>query len=102
MKRVFLDANIYFAAAGSPNGGSALILSLAKKDKIKTVTVYHALAEAERNIGNKLGSEYLLNHYKNILSSQPDIQSLDSLTLEIVIFSLVPISPRANSKTSLF
>ena len=39
--RVFLDANIFFAAAKSPYGGSALILALAKKFgyKIKEIPI---------------------------------------------------------------
>lgn len=46
MTKVFLDANIFFAAVASRTGGSFLILELAKRRKIGIVTVLHALAEA--------------------------------------------------------
>ena len=82
MIKVFLDANIFFAAAGSRIGGSALILELAKKKKIKVVTVSYAFAEAERNIKSKLGSRSLAVHHRNILEVGPEIQSLDLLTLK--------------------
>ena len=55
--KVFLDANVFFAAAGSPTGGSAFVLELAKHKKIQATTVGHALVEAERNIQKKLGEE---------------------------------------------
>ena len=65
MKKVFIDANIFFAASYSKNGGSALILELAKKKKIKIITVSYALAEAEKNIELKLGQKYLSIHHQN-------------------------------------
>jgi hypothetical protein len=34
MKRVFLDATCWVAAAGSPDGGSALILKLARREMV--------------------------------------------------------------------
>ena len=80
--KVFLDANIFFAAAKSSNGGSALILKLAKKNKIKIVTVNYALLEAERNIKNKLSQRFLFLHYQNILDANPEIQSLDFVTIK--------------------
>ncbi len=57
--KVFLDANIFFAAARSPKGGSGFILELAKIGKIEVITVSQALLEAERNIAKKLGTNYL-------------------------------------------
>ncbi len=35
MKGIFLDANVFFAAAGSPTGGSGFILELAKRKNEK-------------------------------------------------------------------
>lgn len=82
MIKVFLDANIFFAAAKSPSGGSALILKLAKNKKIKVVTVNYALLEAERNIKNKLSQRFLFLHYQNILDINSEIQLLDSVTIK--------------------
>jgi predicted nucleic acid-binding protein len=48
--KVFLDANVFFAAVSSPKGGSHFILELAKKGKLEIITVNQALLEAERNI----------------------------------------------------
>lgn len=82
MIKIFADANIFFAAAKSPRGGSALILELAKNKKIKIVTVNYALREAEKNIKNKLDIRFLLAHYQNVLEINPEIQSLDAITLK--------------------
>lgn len=76
MRRVFLDANVFFAAVASRSGGSYFILELAKRGAIEAVTVAHALAEAERNIERKLGRAALLRHHENLLAIRPRIQSL--------------------------
>lgn len=78
--RVFLDANIFFAAAGSPKGGSAFVLELAKKKEIKAVTVMHALLEAERNIQNKLKKPAIMQYYQDLLEVKPNIQPLPALS----------------------
>ena len=78
--KVFLDANVFFAGAGSPQGGSGFILELAKKNQIEIITVRHALHEAERNIQKKLGASYLLRHYQNLLGLKLSIQPLPLLT----------------------
>jgi len=57
--KVFLDANVFFAAARSPKGGSGFVLEIAKKGELEIVTVSQALLEAERNIFKKLGTRYL-------------------------------------------
>ncbi len=59
MKRIFLDANVFFAAAGSPKGGSGFVLELAKKRKLEIITVNQAFLGAEQNILKKLGLPYL-------------------------------------------
>ena len=82
MKKVFLDANVFFAAAGSPKGGSGFILELAKKGKLEIITVNQVLFEAERNILKKLGVGYLNRHYQNLLEIKPKIQSIGFITLE--------------------
>ena len=80
--RVFLDANIFFAAARSPKGGSGFVLELAKKEKVQVVTSVYALLEAERNIKNKLSSFYILQHYQNLLEIKLEIQSIEAVSLE--------------------
>lgn len=81
MPIVFIDANIFFAAVRSSKGGSYFIIELAKKKKVKVATVAHALAEAERNIAEKLGNRGLNLHYENLLWIRPMIQSLASYPL---------------------
>ena len=76
MRRIFLDANIFFASVKSQTGGSYLILELAKRGFIEIVTVAYALAEAERNIGSKLGDKFLEKHYDNLLAIKPQVQSI--------------------------
>lgn len=87
-----MDANIFFAAVRSPSGGSHFVIELAKREKIRVVTVAHALAEAERNIEKKLGSEAVARHYNNLTAIQPRIQSLADipLVLEYRLRSCVP------------
>jgi len=79
--KVFLDANVFFAAARSPKGGSSFVLELAKKKKLEIVTVNHALLEAEQNILKKLSSRCLNRYYQNLLEIKPKIQSIKFVTL---------------------
>lgn len=65
---VFLDANVFFSAARSPEGGSAFVLALAKSGRIMASANEYVLWEAERNLRN-LGYFCLLNHYQNITDS---------------------------------
>ncbi len=82
MKKIFLDANVFFAATRSPKGGSGFMLELAKKRKLEVLTVNQALLEAEQNILKKLSPSYLNSHYQNLLEIKPKIQSLRFITLE--------------------
>lgn len=82
MHKVFLDANVFFAAVKSKTGGSYFILELAKKRFVEAVTVVHALSEAERNIVKKLGEATLSQHYENLLVIRPRIQSLAGVSIE--------------------
>lgn len=82
--RVFLDANVFFAAAGSLTGGSAFVLELAKKKKFSIVTVTHALLESEKNIKTKLGDEAVFRHYQNVSEAKPEIQPIESTPLKII------------------
>lgn len=83
--KVFIDANIFFAAIRSPKGGSGFVLELAKKGKLKIVTLTQVLLEAERNIRKKLGVKYLNRHYQNLLEIKPEIQSIRFITLEEIV-----------------
>ena len=51
--RVFLDANILFAAAYSPDGLSALLIELGAAGRITLLTSHLAIVEAERNLEAK-------------------------------------------------
>jgi len=82
--RLFLDANIFFAAAGSPKGGSAFVLELAKRTKLQLVTVSYALIEAERNIKKKLDSEALVRHYQNLLDADLNIQGVERVSTDTI------------------
>lgn len=82
MKKVFLDANIFFAAARSLEGGSGFILELAKKNKFRIITINYALFEAEKNIREKLDNFYLNCHYQNIIEAKPEIQSIGFISSE--------------------
>lgn len=83
MRQIFVDANVFFAAVKSRTGGSYFILELAKRGMLETVTVGHALAEAERNILDKIGNRALYAHYDNLLAARPRVQSLAKVPLEL-------------------
>ncbi len=65
-KKVFLDASVFVAAAGSASGGSSLILEVCKGLGFSAVTTRKILLEAQRNIRKKMSSEALLRFYKEI------------------------------------
>lgn len=52
--RVFLDAAIYIAGAGSAQGGSRQVLDWCAEHLLHPVTSAQALAEARRNVAKKL------------------------------------------------
>lgn len=81
--RIFLDASVFFAAAGSPTGGSAFVLELAKQKRIEAITIVYALVEAERNIKKKLGSKALDHHRENVLEIDPKIQNIENVSIGI-------------------
>jgi predicted nucleic acid-binding protein len=51
--RVFLDANVLFTAAYSPNGLSALLIELGAAGRLTLLTSPLAVVEAERNLETK-------------------------------------------------
>lgn len=59
MQRLFLDANIFFAATYSETGASRFLFELARKAKAQLVSSLYALKEAQVNIEKKMGPESL-------------------------------------------
>ncbi|MBI1961655.1 MAG: PIN domain-containing protein [Parcubacteria group bacterium] len=76
---VFLDANIFFAAARSPHGGSSFVLELAKAGSITLMTVEYALFEAERAIHKKLSIEHVWRHYQNLQQCNLIVQPIPAI-----------------------
>ncbi|MGQ9569158.1 MAG: PIN domain-containing protein [Anaerolineae bacterium] len=73
MKRVFLDASCWVAAAGSPAGGSSLILKLAQAGRVRVAATRRVLQEAEHNIRTKMGEEHLLRYYRLLGSAKLEL-----------------------------
>ncbi|OJI06913.1 hypothetical protein BK004_02140 [bacterium CG10_46_32] len=71
---VFVDANVFFAAARSPHGGSGFVLRMARAGSITVITTEHVLREAERNIRQSFRERELFAHYQNILQGNYIIQ----------------------------
>lgn len=88
---VFFDASCLIAAAGSPSGGSGLLLSLCAKGLIKGGVSQPVLLEAQRNIQTKLGDESLNTLYRFltitllVLASVPDRAELERLGLFVTL-----------------
>ena len=74
MIRVFLDANVYFAGCVSPQGGSALVLQLARRGRIQVVASRLVLREADRNLRRK-------SHRRNVNAFR---QFLNATELSII------------------
>lgn len=66
MLKVFLDANVWYSAARSPEGGSGLIVKLGINQKIQIITSSVALKEVDRNIRLKEKESSLVRHYQNL------------------------------------
>lgn len=64
--RLFLDASVFIAAAGSRTGASAMVLAVCRHGRAKAVSSRLVLREAERNIHGKLGTDALLRFYQDI------------------------------------
>ncbi|MBT9169638.1 MAG: tRNA(fMet)-specific endonuclease VapC [Syntrophomonadaceae bacterium] len=74
-KRVFLDASVFIAAAGSPSGGSSLVLEVCRGQIFSAVTTRKSLLEAQRNIRKKLSEEALLRFLRELAALDPEITS---------------------------
>jgi predicted nucleic acid-binding protein len=71
--RLFLDANVLIAAAGSAEGGSAVVLEICRVKLAIPVLTRLILREAERNIQGKLDRSALLRFYRLIADLEPDL-----------------------------
>jgi predicted nucleic acid-binding protein len=78
MKRVFLDATCWMAAAGSPTGGSAEILKLGRLGRLGIVATQRVLREAEKNIGEEWGAEGLERFHRDV--ADLDLELIDEPT----------------------
>jgi predicted nucleic acid-binding protein len=73
IRKLFIDASVFIAAAGSPEGGSSLVLELCKRGYFQAVCTKLVLLEAEKNINRKLGAEALSRFYHSLAELNPNI-----------------------------
>ncbi len=84
--RLFLDANVWMAAAGSSTGASAMLLMLCQESRAKAVATRLVLLEAEKNVRAKFGDAALLRFYRFIAA--PGLQMVpDPSTLEMAVYA---------------
>lgn len=76
VSKLFIDASVFIAAAGSPEGGSSFVLELCKQGRFRAVCTRLVLLEAERNIHRKLGAEALLRFYQDLAELAPTLEAL--------------------------
>ena len=67
--RLFFDASCLIAAAGSPTGGSAFLLSVCEAGFLDACTSSSVVVEAERNIGAKLPPVALVTYHLQIAAT---------------------------------
>lgn len=90
--RLFLDASVLIAAAGSETGASALTLALCREGHATALTSRLILLEAERNIRAKLGAEALLRFYRGIAAL--DLVAVDPPTPQEITIQQRIIDPQ--------
>jgi len=78
--RLFLDASVLIAAAGSTTGGSASLLNLCRANKTPLLLTRLVLLEAEGNIRDKLDEAALLRFY--LLIADLDLQIIPAPSSE--------------------
>ena len=78
---LFFDASCLIAAAGSPSGGSGLLLSICARGLLKASVSQPVLLEAERNILQKCSIDVFDTYYRLIM---------------LTPFVLISIPPRSN------
>jgi putative PIN family toxin of toxin-antitoxin system len=72
---VFIDASVWIAAAGSPTGGSSLVLEICTGQRFKALCSQRVLQEAQTNLRDKLPVEALIRFYKLLATVTPGIVS---------------------------
>jgi len=75
ISKLFIDASVFIAAAGSSKGGSSFVLELCKRGRFRAVCTKLVLLEAERNIHRKLGAEALLRFYQGLAELDPALEA---------------------------
>src|SRR3989339_983277 len=100
MDKLFLDANIFFAAVDSSKGASRAIFELAKAKKLKLYSCDYAIHEARINIEDKLGLSSLplfytfvsylteLYKYKNIDISEEILSLINQKDYPVLVSAL--------------
>jgi predicted nucleic acid-binding protein len=78
--RLFLDANVLFAAAHSPEGRSRALFEMAERRRCTLITSPHAIEEARRNLALKSPDgieplDRLLGLVKQVPEADPRIVS---------------------------
>ncbi len=82
MIKVFLDSNIYYAAAVSRSGGSSVVLELTKSKRIAIYATKIILREAERNIRLKEPVSTRLRFYDLLKDSKPKFVKINQKLAE--------------------
>jgi predicted nucleic acid-binding protein len=68
---VFLDASVLVAAAGSPSGGSALVIEVCGGQRFAAACSQRVLLEAQINIRGKLPAEAMVRFYQLLAALSP-------------------------------
>lgn len=86
--RAFIDSSILIAAIGSPSGGSARVLRLAKGKKVKLFVTLEVLRETQFNIAGKFPRGKLLRFLVEVKLAKikivPDPTENDKAKWEII------------------
>ena len=89
MTAVFLDANVLFAAFASPQGGSAAVLELCRRDLLQPFVSRLVLREAERNIRKKLPARALKAFHRSLQTTAfrvvPPPEPAEILTYQSIV-----------------
>ena len=89
MIHVFLDANVYFAAARSSSGGSSVVCELIKKKKVALYATRQVLREAERNVRKKESLSVRLRFYELVADLNPQIVPIDKRSAELNYLKII-------------
>jgi predicted nucleic acid-binding protein len=72
-QRVFIDASVLIAAAGSESGGSALVLEICGGSRYKALCSQRVLMEAQVNLRAKFSDDTLARFYRQLAALSPVI-----------------------------